>query len=99
MAYRNSVRSEYKFVTEPPDELVCLICLEVARDPLQHEACGKLFCKKCIDKHGKKKSCPNCREDQSSYYLDKRSKSLINVYVNRDKNLPPWVLTDTLIRH
>ncbi len=83
MACRNSVRSSYKFVAEPPDELLCLICLEVARDPLQHEACGKLFCEECIDEHGRNKPCPNCREDHSSYYLDKRSKSLIvNVCVN-----------------
>ncbi len=77
MACRSTIRSSYKFVTEPPDELLCLICLEVANDPLQHEACGKLFCKECIDELGEDEPCPNCREDQSSYYQDKRSKSLI----------------------
>ena len=37
--------TEYKFIREPDDALKCAICLEVARDPHQHEECGKLFCK------------------------------------------------------
>ena len=73
MAFNPSVsRCEYKFISEPDDELKCLICLEVARDPLQHEACGKLFCKDCLEKHGKDKPCPNCRKGQSHYYVDRR---------------------------
>ena len=31
---------EYKFVGEPADVLKCAICLEVARDPHQHEECS-----------------------------------------------------------
>ena len=63
-----------KFIAELDDDLKCLICLEVARDPLQHEACGKLFCKECLEKYGKDKPCPHCRAQQSHYYEDKRSK-------------------------
>ena len=63
----------YNYVTEPEDELKCLICLDVAKDPLQHEECGKLFCKECLGKYGKKKPCPNCKTKDSKYYKDKKS--------------------------
>ena len=64
--------TEYRFVSEPDDELKCLICLGIAKDPLQHVACGKLFCKACIENHGTSKPCPNCRVEQSPFYLDSR---------------------------
>ena len=75
-----SARTHYKFVTEPDDELKCLICLGVARDPLQHEECGKLFCKECLEKVGRDKPCPNCRDTKSNYYVDKKSKFTTNVF-------------------
>jgi hypothetical protein len=56
----------FKFVAEVDDALKCLICLEVANDPLQHEGCGKLFCKECLEK-------PNCR-GEGNYYTDIKSK-------------------------
>ena len=62
----------YKFVSEPSETLKCVICLKVARDPLQHEECGKLFCKECLDKYGRNKPCPNCKTG-SQYYRDNRS--------------------------
>ena len=67
--------SGYQFTSEPDDDLKCVICLEVARDPLQHEECGKLFCKKCIEKYGRDKPCPNCRMRGSHYYRDNKSKN------------------------
>ena len=76
MAYNSAGESEYDFLAEPPDELKCLICLEVARDPLQHEACGKLFCRECLKGIGKHRPCPNCRDERSHYYVDNRSKCL-----------------------
>ena len=60
------------FLTEPEDDLKCLICLGVVRDPLQHEECGRLFCKDCIETHGRDKPCPHCRDHQSRYYVNKR---------------------------
>ena len=72
--------TDYKFVTELDDELKCLICLGVARDPFQHEACGKLFCKECLEKFDKYKPCPNCRDTKSSYYVDKKSKLSNNTF-------------------
>ena len=65
---------KYQFVSEPDDALKCLICLEVAEEPLQHEECGKLFCKKCLDKLGMDKPCSNCRAEQPQYFKDSKSK-------------------------
>ena len=62
---------------EPDDSLKCLICLAVARDPRQHVKCGRLFCEKCIDKHGTDKPCPNCRMEQPIYMEDAKSKSAV----------------------
>ena len=74
----SSSESDYKFVGEPAHDLRCLICLaQVAQDPLQHEKCGKLFCKECIERYGKDKPCPNCRTSGSQFYLDNKSKWLV----------------------
>ncbi len=62
------------FVSLPDEDLKCLICLEVSRDPLQHEACGKLFCKSCIEEYGRDKPCPHCQVEKVQYFVDNRSK-------------------------
>ncbi len=67
---------DYKFVEEPSDDLKCLICLCVARDPQQHGdgGCGKIYCKSCIDKHKKTNDkCPNCQKVITTF-KDERSK-------------------------
>ncbi len=74
-SHSSACSSEYKLIAEPDDDLKCLICLGVARDPLQHEACGKLYCEACLEEYGRDKPCPNCRMQESHYYVDKRSKS------------------------
>ncbi len=75
-ATTSTVDYEYKFLTEPDDALTCRICLKVARDPRQHVDgdCGMLFCRKCIENWGMKKSCPNCRMKHPNYAGDPRSK-------------------------
>ena len=65
---------QYNFVSEPDDALKCPICLEVAEDPRQHEKCGRLFCKECLDRHGKIQPCPYCRDRKPQYFVDARSK-------------------------
>lgn len=64
---------QYNFITEPIDSLKCLICLEVARDPMQHaeNRCGKLFCRKCWKKYHKR-DCPNCRQRNPRVISDVR---------------------------
>ncbi len=67
------------WVEDPPDDLKCLICLCVARDPQQHPGddsnpCGKVFCRECITKHKKTSDkCPNCRQCLT-LFSDARSK-------------------------
>ena len=63
-----------QFLSEPDDALKCLICLSVARDPRQHEECGKLFCSECIEKYGMYKPCPNCKKTGAHFYKDHRGK-------------------------
>ena len=70
----SSLSGEFRFLSEPDEDLKCVICFEVAKDPLQHEECGKLFCKECLEKYGRYQPCPNCRTGQSNYYSDNRSK-------------------------
>ena len=64
----------YKFITEPDDDLKCLICKLVAKNLWQHGGCGGLFCKECLDKYGERKPCPCCRMEFPQYFEDTRSK-------------------------
>ena len=60
---------DYQFVEEASDDLKCLICLCVARDPQQHGdgGCGKIYCKSCIDKYKtKNRDFPNCQRDMGT---------------------------------
>ena len=70
MAAKFSVSDKYSFVLEPEEEVRCLICLEVALDPLQHGKCRKVFCKDCIAGYGEDKPYPNCRMTQPLYFED-----------------------------
>ena len=75
-------------MSKPDDALKCLICLAVARDPWQHGECGKLFCEKCLNKHGKDKPCPNCRMKQPMYMVDTKSKSVVLNHMNSKRSTP-----------
>ena len=75
MASNTSVLSyKYQFISEPDDDLKCLICLDIAEEPWQHGECGRLFCEKCLSKLGRNKPCPNCRYARPQYFKDGRSK-------------------------
>jgi hypothetical protein len=39
---------DHQFVEPPSNDLLCLICLCVARDPQQINCCGKVLCKGCF---------------------------------------------------
>ena len=71
--------SQFSFVSKPDDALKCLICLEVAEEPWQHDKCGRLFCKECLDDYGKVKPCPNCRAEQPQYFEDTRGKGCCDI--------------------
>lgn len=38
------------FISDPPDDLVCLICQFIAKDPVRIENCGHGMCKACFAK-------------------------------------------------
>lgn len=61
------------FISEPDDALHCVVCLGVAEDPWQHGECGKLLCKKCMEKLGRDKPCPSCRMRRPQYFMDNKS--------------------------
>ena len=67
---------DYSFLSEPDDALKCHICLSVARDPRQHEECGKLFCSECIEKYGIDEPCPNCKKTGAQFYKDHRGRQV-----------------------
>ena len=67
-------RISYNFIHELNDDLKCMICLDVAENPLQHELCGKLVCKECVEKLEKDKPCPHCRTQESAFFTDNKSK-------------------------
>jgi len=64
---------EHDYVNSPPDDLICLICTFVARDPRQVDCCGKIYCQDCLEKLGKRKPCPNCRDTEWESFKDKKS--------------------------
>jgi hypothetical protein len=68
---------DHQFMEKYSDDLICLICLCVARDPQQISCCGKLFCRVCLEEHKKGSSdCPQCRVNISSF-ADKKSTTLM----------------------
>ena len=78
------------FLSEPDDALKCPICLSIAREPRQHEECGKLFCNACIEKYGTHKPCPNCKKSGAQFYKDHRSKFIVRklsstIYVYKER--------------
>ena len=73
---------DHQFVEPPPDDLLCLICLHVARDPQQINCCGKVLCKGCLEEHKEHSNdCPQCRKHIVSF-PDKRSKTTLNKRVH-----------------
>ena len=84
---------DLNWLEEPPDDLKCLICLCVARDPHQHPGddtneCGKVFCHGCITEYRRKKTtCPNC-QCRLTLFKDSRSMSLglVDLYKRTEKH-------------
>ena len=63
---------DYEFVSNPPDELNCSICLSVLRDPNLTSCCGNHFCQSCISRiKNKRNPCPLCQEQDFTVMLDK----------------------------
>lgn len=45
----------------PHDYLQCVICLELAKNAVECESCGNIYCEMC-DKSLKKRECPTCKK-------------------------------------
>ena len=80
------------FVSQPPDEFMCLICSKVLVDPQLTDCCGQHFCLVCVrrwfEKKGRKE-CPHCRSKTFTYivYLPlKRKIDALEVYCPNKSN-------------
>ena len=63
---------DHKFVSDPPDELNCSICLSVLHDPILTSCCGNRFCQSCISRiKNEGMPCPLCQEQDYTIMLDK----------------------------
>ncbi len=82
------------FVDTPPDELTCLICQLVGRDPRQIKCCAKLYCRICLgqQKHTSNK-CPTCRDPINSFSdkLSHRHIMALKVSCDNSDNGCTWV--------
>ena len=75
---------DHQFIDQPPDDLLCLICLSVARDPQQiTPCCGKVFCKVCLEELKKHSNdCPQCRKPMVCF-PDIKSMLVVNVEISQ----------------
>lgn len=73
-----------RFVGLGFDEFDCLICSEVALDPMECDFCGKIFCKICISDWISKNPVAKCPNRCTSQITPIRSKALLKVYKNLD---------------
>lgn len=60
------------FTGDPPEELLCSICLLVQKDPVLTSCCGNHFCRTCIDSVClERRPCPLCNGKAFTTMLDK----------------------------
>lgn len=65
---------DLNFIDSPSDDLLCLICLNPAREPMQQTCCGKIFCCNCLQEYNKRsKPCPHCKSTTGACFNDLRS--------------------------
>ena len=69
-------RSSYKyhFVSPPPDDVICPLCLDIVEEPHQFTCCGQHICRKCRDELVQQVTtprCPMCRHNEYIMSPDK----------------------------
>lgn len=63
---------DLSFVTVPPDDLVCSICLSVHLEPVLTSCCGNHFCFSCVEQvRVEQRPCPLCGASHFTTMLDK----------------------------
>lgn len=69
------------FVDVIPDDLICALCQDVVRKPLQTKCCGQVYCKVCVNRLPRVMrgmlGCPHCRE-KLEVFIDKRAENFVN---------------------
>ena len=69
------------FVDKIPDDLICALCQDVVRKPLQTKCCGQVYCKVCVNRLPRivkgMLGCPHCRE-KLEVFMDKRAENFVN---------------------
>ena len=83
---------DYEFVEPPPDDLICLICTFVAKDPQQLTCCGKIYCQVCLEEQQKcSNRCAQCRKVGAASFEDQRSKSQPHKSLDYKIMIPKWL--------
>ena len=68
----------YQAKEKPGDDLECIICKNLSRDPHQSKCCGHTMCHSCADTWKRRNNtCPNCRESPFLTVEDPRTKRYI----------------------
>ena len=83
--------SEYNFVHDLPDRVICKICHNPCRNAHLTRCCGSHFCYSCLQQLKKgtavNKACPICREEKFKIFpnkqLDREIKELLVYCTNR----------------
>ena len=71
----NAFQPKYNFLFQPEEELICVICVEVAEEPWQHADCGRLLCSNCLRTLGDN-PCPYCEKQKPLFFPDNQGKFL-----------------------
>ena len=69
----------YHTTEQPGDDLVCIICLELPRNPHHTDCCGHTLCSECaVETKNTTNSCPQCRKSPWGSSSDPRVKRYIS---------------------
>ena len=86
---------DYHFVEEPPDTLVCPVCLLPCREPHLISCCGKKVCHSCISRvQLAGQPCPLCRTPEFATMIDReveRQVLSLKVYCNNKEDGCTWI--------
>ena len=86
---------DYHFVEEPPDSLVCPVCLLPCREPHLISCCGKKACHSCISRVQQvDQPCPLCRTPEFATMIDReveRQVLSLKVYCNNKQDGCTWI--------
>ena len=86
---------DYHFVEEPPDALVCPVCLLPCREPHLISCCGKKVCHSCISRVQQvSQPCPLCRTPEFATMIDReveRQVLSLKVYCNSKQHGCTWI--------